>query len=107
MAKTKATDKEQSKEKEKITPVKYPDIPINIKQIDSDYIIDYATDKGESVKKWVKEKYAEKVPNDKNGKERSMSFIELRNAFVDEYMKELKPKPKPKKASLQSRIDAL
>ena len=79
----------------------------NIKEIDFDYIEEYVTEKGKEDERWLVELWEKGVLSDKNGKKRDMSFIELRNAFVDKYMPELKPKAKPKAPTMKDRIAKL
>lgn len=79
----------------------------NIKEINFDYIEEYVQEKGEKDKQWLVDLWETEVPPDKNGKKRHISFIEIRNAFVDKYMPELKPKAKPKAPTMQDRIAKL
>lgn len=55
---------------------------------------------------WLKEA-ASKTFSTEDGKERRISFIELKLAFVKEFMPELAPKAQPKKASMYDLIAKL
>ena len=79
----------------------------NIKEINYDYIEEYVQQKGKDDIKWLIDLMETEVPPDKNGKKRHISFIEIRNAFVDKYMPEIKPKAKPKQPTMQDRIAKL
>ena len=79
----------------------------NIKEITMDYIMEYVSEKGEEHEQWLLDLYDKEVDPDKNGKERRISFIEIRQEFVEEYMPELKPIPKEKKPTMEVKMDAL
>ena len=79
----------------------------NIKEIDFPYIKEYVTEKGKADIEWLIELFDKKVPPDKNGKERSISFIEVRKEFVLKYMPELMPEPKKKNPTMYDEIKAL
>ena len=55
---------------------------------------------------WLKAKAAEK-PVDKNGKAHDITFIELKLAFVREFMSDIAPKAKEKAPTMYERIAAL
>lgn len=76
----------------------------DIKEITFDYIVDYVKEKGKADIQWLKELAAKPVPPNKNGKERKISFIEIRKEFVIKYMPDLAPQPKEKKPSMYDRI---
>lgn len=104
MARTKETEK---KEKVKIPPAIFPTEPESIKQIDFEYIIAYVQDVGLEAIEWLQDLYKQEVEPDKNGKERKISFIEVRNAFVGKYMPDLMPERKEKKPTMEERIMSL
>lgn len=79
----------------------------DIKEITLDFIIEYVQAKGQDDVKWLKETYNKPVKPDKNGNERTMSFIELRKEFVIKYFPALAPKPREKKLTMKERINAL
>ena len=73
-------------------------------KINSDYIIDWCVKNGEVA--WLKATAAKKFPTE-DGKERSISFVELKLAFVEKFMPEIAPQKKEKKPSMFDRIAAL
>ena len=79
----------------------------NIKDITFDYIVEYVKGKGTEDVQWLKELAEKPVAPDKNGKERKISFIEIRKEFVIKYIPALAPKPKEKKPTMLERIAAL
>jgi len=79
----------------------------NIKEITTDFIIEYLAEQGEEHEQWLIDLYDSEVKPDKNGKPRTISFIEIRQEFVKEYMPEILPVPKEKKPTMQSKIDEL
>ena len=81
--------------------------PKNLNDINMEYIISYVKSKGEKDIKWLKELNAKKVDNDKNGKARKISFIEIRNEFARKYFPDLVPKAKEKKKTMNQMIDDL
>lgn len=81
--------------------------PTNIKDIDLAYIMDYVSEQGDEAKKWLKDLSHREVKPDKNGRERRISFIEIRKEFAIKYFPELAPKPKEKKPSMYDLIDSL
>jgi len=81
--------------------------PKNVKAVNFEYIVDYVKQQGNADVQWLKETATKKMPPDKNGKERKITFIELRNEFVRKYMPELMPPAKPKKPSMYEIIDNL
>jgi hypothetical protein len=76
----------------------------NIKDVTFDYIVDYVKGKGKADIQWLKEVANKPVAPDKNGKERKISFIEIRKEFVIKYLPHLAPKPKEKKPTMWERI---
>lgn len=66
--------------------------PKNIREINFDYIIEYVQAQGPEAVQWLKDLAAKPVPPDKNGKERKISFIEIRKEFVIRFFPELAPK---------------
>ena len=106
------------------------DTPSNIKEINLDYIIAYVKEQGGEAIEWLKEFANKKITrtvkvkpkkskkkgkkdeqNDGEQQEETIitkpTFIEIRNAFVERYMPELKPKAKPKEPSMYDIINAL
>lgn len=79
----------------------------DIKEINLEFIIGYVKEQGPDAIQWLKDLKNKPVPPDKNGRERKMSFIELRKEFVIKYFPALAPKPKEKKLSMWEQIDAL
>lgn len=76
----------------------------NIKEITFDFIVEYITEKGKADKQWLKELAAKPVPPNKNGKERKISFIEIRKEFAIKYFPNLIAPPHEKKPSMYDRI---
>ena len=106
MADEKTTDTKQGKQaREKIPPAIYPDIPENRNQVDYDYILDYIFDKGEKEIEWLKEILSISTGKTKNGKDKKIPYISLRNKFVEEYMPDLMPEPKQRKPNMNDRFD--
>ena len=81
--------------------------PTTVKEVKFEYIAEYVKEKGKDDIQWLKDLYAKPVPPDKNGKERSISFIEIRGAFIDKYMPHLKPIAKPKKPTMKELLSEL
>lgn len=79
----------------------------DIKEINLAFILEYVKEKGPEDIKWLKDLKNKPVPPDKNGRERKMSFIELRKEFVIKYFPKLAPKSKEKKLTMWEQIDAL
>ena len=79
----------------------------NIKEIKFPYIMEYVKEQGQDDIQWLVDLMKRDVPPDKNGKERTISFIEIRKEFVLKYMPELMPEPKPKKLTMQDYIKEL
>lgn len=79
----------------------------NIKEIDFDFILEYVQLQGPDSVQWLKDLSQKPVKPDKRGRERKISFIEIRKEFVIKYFPELAPKPKEKKPSMWERIAAL
>jgi len=82
-------------------------IPNNINEISIDFIINYCTAKGKADIAWLKALAAAKVAPDKNGRERRISFIEIRKEFVKKYFPSIAPAAKEKKPTMYERIAAL
>ncbi len=80
------------KEFENLNAIKFPDIQ------------EYCVQNGQVA--WLKEIAAQKKVG-KDGKERRISFIELRNAFARQFFPDLVPAPKPRKKSMFDIIDEL
>ena len=53
-----------------------------IKDIDFAFILEYVKEQGPDAIQWLKDLKNKPVPPDKNGRERKMSFIELRKEFM-------------------------
>ncbi|MCD7947746.1 MAG: hypothetical protein LUG13_05545 [Oscillospiraceae bacterium] len=81
--------------------------PNDIKEIKLDYIISYVQDKGQWAVDWLKELVNKEMPPNKNGKPRKITFIEIRNEFVKQFMPELLPPPKKKEPSMFDKINNL
>lgn len=79
----------------------------DIKEINLAFILEYVKEQGTDAIQWLKDLKNKPVPPDKNGRERKMSFIELRNEFANKFFPELAPKHKEKKPSMWEQIDAL
>ena len=79
--------------------------PKNIKDIDFEFIKEYCVDNGHV--DWLKKLAKSKVPNDKNGVKRRISFIEIRNEFTKKFFPALVPVAKPKKKSIYDIIEEL
>ena len=78
-----------------------------IKDIDFAFIIEYVKEQGPDAIQWLKDLKNKPVPPDKNGRERKISFIELRKEFVIKYFPQWAPKKKEKKLTMWEQIDAL
>ena len=81
--------------------------PTDIKEINSDYIIEYVKTQDKWAVEWLKGLVNKEMPPNKNGKPRKITFIEIRNEFVKQFMPELMPPPKEKKPSMFDRINDL
>ena len=68
----------------------------NIKQLTFPFIKEYIIEQGETDIKWLLDLLDKEMPPDKNGKQRRISFIEVRKEFVLKYMPHLMPTPKEK-----------
>ena len=79
----------------------------DIKEINLAFILEYVKEQGPDAIQWLKDLKNKPVPPDKNGRERKMSFIELRKEFVIKYYPQWAPKPKEKKPTMWEQIDAL
>ena len=79
----------------------------NIKEIKFPYIMEYVKEKGQEDIQWLIDLMKTEVPPNKNGKERTISFIEIRKAFVLKYMPDLMPERKPKPPTMQDYIKEL
>lgn len=79
----------------------------DIKEITFDFILEYVKGQGPDAIQWLKDLKNKPVPPDKNGRERKMSFIELRKEFAIKFCPTLAPKPKEKKPTMWEQIDAL
>ena len=79
----------------------------NLKQITFQYIKEYVTEKGETDIQWLLDTFDTEMPPDKNGKQRRITFIELRKAFAIKYMPELIPPPKEKRPTMFDEIEEL
>ena len=73
-------------------------------KIDADFIINWCVEHNEIT--WLKAKAAEKKIG-KDGKERAITFVEMKLDFVKKFMPELAPKAKEKKPTMFDRIAAL
>lgn len=83
------------------------DAPQNINDIDGDYVVSYCKGQGQDAIDWLKEVYARPKKKDKNGKERTISFIEVRNEFARKFFPHLAPKRKAKRKTIQDKLDSL
>ena len=64
-----------------------------IKDIDFAFIIEYVKEQGPDAIQWLKDLKNKPVKPDKNGRERKISFIELRKEFVTERTGKAYPRP--------------
>ena len=74
--------------------------PKEINEINGDFIARYCKSKGQEGEAWLKGIYARPKTTDKNGIEREISFLQVRNEFAREYFPHLAPKGKKKKSVL-------
>lgn len=81
--------------------------PQTINDIDGAYIVDYCKEQEQDAIDWLKELYARPKKKDKNGVERDISFIEVRNEFARKYFPSLAPKSKSKKQTIKDLIENL
>jgi transposase len=81
--------------------------PQNINDIDGDYVMNYCKSQGQESVDWLKEVYARPKKKDKNGIERAISFIEVRNEFARKYFPHLAPKKKSRKKTIKDMLDNL
>ena len=56
-----------------------------IKDIDFAFILEYVKEQGPDAIQWLKDLKNKPVKPDKNGRERKISFIEIRKEFVIKY----------------------
>ena len=81
------------------------DAPKKITDVKLDFIMQHAKENGHV--DWLKAK-ANETKKDDSGEEKAISFVELRNAYVKEFMPEIAKKKKPKKAkNFIDKINAL
>ena len=78
--------------------------PATAKDITLEYIMAYCKERGESAVMWLKGIANTQGLTDKNGKERKITFIEIRQAFIKAYMPELVKEPQEKKPSMYELI---
>jgi len=81
--------------------------PNNINDINGDFVFDYCKEQGQAAIDWLKAVYARPKKKDKNGVEREISFIEVRNEFARKYFPHLAPKSKTKKKTIKDKLDNL
>lgn len=81
--------------------------PQTINDIDGKFIVDYCKEQGQDAIDWLKEIYARPKKKDKNGMERDISFIEVRNEFARKYFPSLAPKSKSKKQTIKDLLENL
>lgn len=81
--------------------------PNDIKEINLDYIIEYVKTQDKWAIEWLKGVANKEMPPNKSGNPRQITFIEIRNEFVKQFMPELAPQPKEKKPSMYARINGL
>ena len=87
--------------------MKATEIPQNINEIDGEFVVDYCKAQGQAAVDWLKEVYTAPPKKDKNGKERDISFIEVRNLFARKYFPALMPTSKAKKKTIKNLLDNL
>lgn len=83
------------------------EVPQNINDINGDYVFDYCKEQGQEAIDWLKAIYAKPPKKDKNGHEREISFIEVRNEFARKFFPHLAPKSKAKKKTIKNRLENL
>jgi hypothetical protein len=81
--------------------------PHNINDIDGEFVVNYCKGQGQEGVAWLKEIYARPKKKDKNGVERAISFIEVRNEFARKYFPHLAPKRKSKRQTIKDMLDTL
>lgn len=81
--------------------------PQTINDIDGGYIVSYCKEQGQEAIDWLKAIYARPKKKDKNGVERDISFIEVRNEFARKYFPNLAPKGKSKKQTIKGLLENL
>lgn len=81
--------------------------PKNINDIDGDYVFNYCKERGSEAVDWLKEVYNTPVAPDKNGRARTISFIEVRNRFAARYFPTLAPKSSKKRKTLKDKLNEL
>lgn len=81
--------------------------PQTINDIDGEYIVSYCKEQGQEAIDWLKAVYARPKKKDKNGVERDISFIEVRNEFARKYFPSLAPKGKSKKQTIKGLLENL
>ena len=74
--------------------------PQNINDIDGDYVVKYCKEQGQASIDWLKSIYAKPPKKDKNGRERAISFIEVRNEFARKFFPHLAPKSRARKETI-------
>lgn len=81
--------------------------PQNLNEVTLDYILSYIEGKGAKEIEWLNQLIDTPVAPNKNGRERRISFMEIRKEFTLRYMPDLAPKAQDKKPSMYDRIKAL
>jgi len=81
--------------------------PAEVKEISFDYIIDYVKEKGKADIAWLKELANRQIADEKSGKTRNISFVEVRNEFARKYLPEIVRPPKEKKPTMKERLAEL
>jgi len=81
--------------------------PQNINDINGEFVVTYCKEQGAAAVDWLKGVYARPKKEDKNGKAREISFIEVRNEFARKYFPHLIPQSKTKKKTIKNLLDSL
>lgn len=79
----------------------------DLKDIDLDFILEYVGAQGEEDKAWLKGLKQETIKSKKTGKERHLTFFNIKSKFIDKYFPQYATTPKEKKPSMWDKIDAL
>ena len=82
--------------------------PTTINDIDGAFVIAYCKAQGQAGTDWLKQIYSTPPKKDKNGVEREISFLQVRNEFARKYFPHLAPQRKtPKKKTIKNLLDEL
>lgn len=79
----------------------------DLKGIDLDFIIEYVSGKGPDDVAWLKGLKQKTIKSEKTGKEKHLTFFNIKSEFINKYFPQYATTPKAKKPSMWDKIDAL